>query len=317
MKHRSGVRSVWETVKSISRAFRKHSRLEGCKGHVLLLLVCSVVLEYNARNLGMSSGIVLRLIVEQSEEVFPALFKMAGFVGLSVLSVTMKSYIVGHLTRIIRAALTCALGLEYFSHSAFYRLTVGETGIDNADQRITNDLREFCILLVQCVDNFLISPPMIVVHSVDVYLSTGFAALLAVYAFFFVGIGMQSLIGPKLVRQSVILDRREGSYRFEHALVREKAEAICLSNSAAPVHQNVSSEFDNVNGQIRTVLRWQFLVNLVGNFFAYFGGVANYAILLWSMDFSKYTPGETTQAVSQVTFATSCPVRSCLRQSVE
>lgn len=300
MKRQGGVRSIQTIVRDMLAAFRKYPRLARWEFYALLLLACSVILEYNARNLGLSSGTVLRLIVDRSPDVSSAIFMMSAFAILSVISVTMKSFAVGHLTRICRAALTAALTQGYFSRSAFYHLGREKLTVDNADQRLTNDIKQFCSLFVQCIDRFFICPAIIVMYSIDVYQSNGPHALASVYLFFFIGLVLQRLMGPKLIRQNIILDQLEGSYRFEHALIREDAEAICLSRATKNVQENIDVEFAHVIDQTRIVLWWQLLVNFIGNFFAYMGGVANYVILYWTRNLSELSAGKTAEAISQV-----------------
>lgn len=277
------------------KGLRFGERLEVC---LAVLLMLAVVLEFNARNLGISSGNLLRLMVEgQRTLIYYKLILLALFAVLSSLYVSAKTYCTGIITRILRMSLTEALNDKYFGVDSYYRLN---RLVDNPDQRITVDVQEFCLLLVLTIDKFILSPVTVFVYSKDTYDSNGFMALVIVYSFFGLGVVLQRLIMPGLVRNTVLLDRLEGDFRFSHATIRNNAEPIFLSKTGERFRSDVEASFERIFIQSPIVLGMQFFMNVIGNFFAYVGGVANYVIIYWTTDFTQYTAAELSEFISQV-----------------
>lgn len=299
---REKVKVISEVMLLIRRCFQQ--RLQCRRLHerpafyCFLLLLLSIVYEYHSLHMGFSSGEVFRCMVLRDG---PALARVLGkmlFLALrSALLITAKSYIAETLTRRMREVLTWNLTEQYFCGAAYYQLS---RLIDNPDQRITLDVQELSSLMVSTLDKYALNPALLLYYSWQVVQKVGWKAMLSLYAFFAAGILVQRLLMPLLVRQAKRIDRLEGDYRYAHATLRNDAEPIALHQASGPFQREIVYYFERLLDQYPMLLGLRFLVNLVGNGFAYAGAVANYVILYFCVDLEAYTAADMSALISQV-----------------
>lgn len=269
---------------------------------LLLLLLLSITYEYNSTHIGFSSANVFRyMILQDGTQLARVLIHMALFALHSALCITAKTFVVSLLTRKLRESLTDALHQHYFGRDSYYRLC---KLLDNPDQRVTLDVQEFSTLAVKTLDKFLLSPALISYFSYQVYSATGLRSLLGLYAFFVIGLVLQRLLVPLLIRQTKRMDEREGDYRFAQATLRNVSEAVYLSKSGPRFRKEVGYWFSRILDEYPRLLGLQFIVDMVGNVFAYAGGVANYVILFFCLDMSAYSAADLSALISQGSFMT-------------
>ena len=299
---RQGLKNIISTARlTLLSYIRGHrnvafaERLEIC---FVVLIMLSVVLEVNAINMGFSSGYMFRMMVEGKRvQIYNQLIVMSVFGVLSAMYVSAKTYVNGVIARILRRSLTEVLGDKYFGQEAYYR--VGRT-LDNPDQRMTVDVQEFTSLLIVTVDKFLLSPITVYYYSHKCYESNGWSSILIIYVFFALSVILQKFIMPRVVKYSVVLEKLEGDLRYAHSTIRNESEPIYLSKAGHRFRREAEASFEKIYSHTKLVLGLQFFLNLIGNFFAYLGGVANYAILYWTTDFTQFTAAQLSEFISRV-----------------
>lgn len=83
-----------------------------------------------------------------------------------------------------RSVLTTYLQSQYLCGNIFFHI---QTKLDNLDQRIIQDVAQFCSLAGQAAAKLAATPFKVVFYSIWMGSITSWPALLAVYAFFILG----------------------------------------------------------------------------------------------------------------------------------
>lgn len=150
---------------------------------------------------------------------------------------------------------------RYLADHAYYRLNA-VAGLDNPDQRISEDINAFTgqslyfsmIVLGALIDMvafagvlWAISPPLI-------YILCGYA----VVSTFFTA----RVFGRKLIGLNFGQLQREANFRFGLVRLRENAEAIALHDGEPRERSGLQRLFDAVYSNYRRVLQWQLRLNL-------------------------------------------------------
>lgn len=171
---------------------------------------------------------------------------MPGFVPIVTLFVPvaiLRSYLEQFLSIRWRRWMTNRFLGAWLADRAYYAISLthraGDLGTDNPDQRIAEDVRDFCqntlLLGVGFISNFsnlvtfalilygLSGPLVLLGFSIPGYMLWG-AILYAV-----VGTWLTHLVGRKLVPLNFAQQRAEADFRFALVRFRENAEGIALS----------------------------------------------------------------------------------------
>lgn len=150
---------------------------------------------------------------------------------------------------------------EYFSNSAFYKLTFS-ADIDNPDQRISEDINSFTMrsiyFLLLFIETFL---QLVAFCGVLWSISRLLVYFILIYAV--VGTLVTTLIfGRPLVGLQFFQLRREANLRFSLVRVRENAESIAFYHGEDRESQYVTREFDEVYANFNKLVNWQFYLNM-------------------------------------------------------
>ncbi|VDM47197.1 unnamed protein product [Toxocara canis] len=169
---------------------------------------------------------------------------------------------------------------KYFSNRVFYSLNcIDDGGIDNPDQRITQDVEKMCNqLAVNILPNALIGPFVAVWYSWKTWQSSGFFGVGIVYGYFIFGTIINKILLSPMAKWSARVEQAEGDFRYKHVSIRSNAESCALYN-AEPFEVH---ECDRLFGAL---LRRQFfflswkLPNLFWQqLFDYYGAILTYAV---------------------------------------
>ena len=160
-----------------------------------------------------------------------------------------------------RRWLTDSFLTRYFSHRAYYRLN-SSAGIDNPDQRISEDIESFTsqslyfsmILLGSVIELAAFSSVLWTISQGLVYFLIGYA----VFSTVFTG----AVFGRPLIALNFRQLRREANFRFSLVRVREHAEPIAFHDGEAREMSTLQRIFTALYGNYQQILRWQFKLNL-------------------------------------------------------
>ncbi|KAL6743107.1 hypothetical protein Aduo_016187 [Ancylostoma duodenale] len=168
----------------------------------------------------------------------------------------------------------------YFKRRAFYKLGTMSEGLDNIDQRLTQDIEKTTqVLAVDLFAPVITAPFIIMYYSYLTWKSSGWMGPLTIYIYFaFVTTVNRYLLSPivGLVNET---EKREGDFRQRHMEVRTNVEQIAFYQSG--LIENIMS-----NQKLKILLKtkqklveWRFVLSIVTNIFDYFGGTLSYLII--------------------------------------
>ena len=164
-----------------------------------------------------------------------------------------------------RQWLTSYLIDRYFQDRAFYNLNYAEANIDNPDQRIAEDIKNFTheslTLLLAVVDSLLaigaftsvlwgISQPLILF--LVVYASIGTLTTVGVF-------------GKPLMRLNFERLKTEADFRFSLVRVRENAEAIAFYQGEQYESDRIKGRFREVFDNFKRLIFWELNLNILTN----------------------------------------------------
>ncbi|MDE2434408.1 MAG: ABC transporter ATP-binding protein/permease [Burkholderiales bacterium] len=150
---------------------------------------------------------------------------------------------------------------RYFADRAYYRFTSVE-GIDNPDQRISEDINAFTsqsLYFSMIVLSSVIE--LIAFASVLWSISKGLVYFLVAYAIF-ATLFTAKVFGRRLIEVNFRQLQREADFRFGLVRVREHAEPIAFHRGEAREVSTLRRLFGALYDNYKTVLRWQFKLNL-------------------------------------------------------
>lgn len=150
---------------------------------------------------------------------------------------------------------------RYFSGRAYYRLNA-ETGIDNPDQRMAEDINAFTqqslyfsmIVLSSVIQLVAFAGVLWTISQGLVYFLIGYALITTVFT--------ATVFGRRLIGLNFKQLQREADFRFNLVRVREHAEPIAFHNGEAREMSALMRVFDALFANYRQVLSWQLRLNI-------------------------------------------------------
>ncbi|CAN5839879.1 ABC transporter ATP-binding protein/permease [soil metagenome] len=143
---------------------------------------------------------------------------------------------------------------RYFNNRAYYRLR-GSESIDNPDQRISEDVRNFTIsslsFLLIALNSLVTLGAFIGVLWV---ISGTLVSVLFLYAV--IGTGLSILIGRRLVGLHYHQYQKEANFRYGLVRVRDNAESIAFYRGEKREHLDLVNRLTAAVGNMRNIIVW-------------------------------------------------------------
>lgn len=234
----------------------------------LLLAVVLMLLAYTGLSvlLNNKQGVLISALSTRNE----SRFWQAVVIFLVVLAIYAPllagyTYLRERLSLQWRKWLTHRFVDQYFDHRAYYNIQVTEAEIDNPDQRIAEDVRNFTqeslTVLLVLVESVL---AVIAFSSVLWGISKPLVVFLVLYAL--VGtLVTTTIFGKPLVRLNFEQLKKEANLRFGLVRVRENAEAIAFYRGEERESNQVKERFLEVFDNLKRLLFWQLNLNVLTN----------------------------------------------------
>ncbi|WKY07301.1 hypothetical protein Q1695_007047 [Nippostrongylus brasiliensis] len=267
--------SLWTILRLI------YPRIEYAAVLTVVLFVANGGCEVINYNSGTIIGDFYSALLARNESYFWTLIWKATliYLGQTLLLATV-SFITWLLYISMRKNLTTSLHNLYFRSNAYQQLnSVDSAGIDNPDQRITQDADRFCSTLsYNILPYILICPGVIGFYTYKTWITAGPFGCSIVYLYFIIGaIANRVLISP-LTKWTARVEKCEGDFRYKHVSVRNNAEESAFCD-AADFDKRECNRFLGIllRRQLRASL-WKYPAQFLQNFFDYYGGVVSYLI---------------------------------------
>jgi vitamin B12/bleomycin/antimicrobial peptide transport system ATP-binding/permease protein len=273
------MRLRWRQFWRVARPYWFSEEQQGAIGLLLLLVGFSAgssgLLIWETLQRG---ELLSALAARNSSRFFQGVGVFLIIIILSVPALSLKSYLQDLLGLHWRRWLTDRFRQQYFSDRAFYHLTA-ESEIDNPDQRITEDVRNFTQqalnLLVIAADSAVQFAGF---FTILWFISKSLLAVLLVYAI--AGTGVTSLVfGRALIGINREQLKREADFRYGLVRIRENAEAIAFYQGEAPEYQQVHQRFLSALRNFNRLIRWQFGLTVFQNGYQYITFILPFIVL--------------------------------------
>ncbi|MFN6499153.1 MAG: ABC transporter ATP-binding protein/permease [Nostoc sp. DedQUE01] len=183
---------------------------------------------------------------------------LVAFGGIIVFGFLNSAY--GYLRETIgiywRRWLTHHLLNQYFTNRAFYELSNSHKEIDNPDQRISEDVANFCQQSIQFLVNCLESVFVVIAFSVILWsISKNLVIVLVIYSILAYAITI-GFYGKKLTQLNFEQLKKEADFRFGLVRIRENAESIAFYNGILQEANKIKLIFNEVFNNFKRLILW-------------------------------------------------------------
>ena len=156
---------------------------------------------------------------------------------------------------------------RYFNNRAYYRLR-GSDNIDNPDQRISEDVRNFTADSLSYA-LMVVSSIMTLCAFLGVLWAISGTLLTVAVVYAVTGTGLCILIGRRLVRFHYDRYQKEADFRYGLVRVRDNAESIAFYRGEKREHLDLVRRLASVVGNMRTIITWNRKLGFFRNSYSY------------------------------------------------
>ena len=250
---RQTLKTTFRQFRQISKAFFASERRHKARGFLIALL--SLALAVGAVQFLMSyAGRDFMTAITRRD---PAAFwrTLGWYLGTFALAVPIGVYyrwVEERLALLWREWMAQHLVKRYFNNRAYFRLR-GSHNVDNPDQRISEDVRNFTASSLSFLLIVLNSLVTLVVFSGVLWMISGsLVGILLVYAV--AGTAISILIGRKLVRLHYHQYEKEANFRYGLVRVRDNAESIAFYRGEKREHLDLFNRLTAAVANMRLVI---------------------------------------------------------------
>lgn len=257
-----GFRRFWAIAKSYWLGEEKW------KAGGSLLLIAVFLLGYTGLSVVLNNkrGVLISALSAQDEPRFWETVVI--FIGVLVAYAPLLAgydYLQKRLGLAWRRWLTGKFIADYFQDRAFYKLQQSQADIDNPDQRISEDVKNFTqqslALLLVVVSSVL---QVIAFSGVLWGISKNLVGFLVLYAL--LGTLITVLVfGQPLVRLNFQQLKKEADFRFSLVRIREHAEAIAFYRGETQESSQVNHRFLEAFENFKRLILWELNLNVLTN----------------------------------------------------
>ena len=246
-----------------------------CKS-VFLLSTQTVMLisrSYISLRIARKGGEGLQAVMERSWNHF--LFVLADFyvcgIAASVVNSSLK-YLTNSITVNFRHNLTKHVHEKYLSNRQYYKHAVLRKGnLDNADQRITDDLNMWCATSADLFSRTFKPLLDVILSTKRMSESMGYKGLTILYSYFFFSGHVIRFFSPPFSNYIQETQKKEGDFRRSHSRLISHAEEVAFLDGA-------EREKDILNGKLNQLTAWsqyyffrQFIQGVLDQYFIKYG----------------------------------------------
>jgi vitamin B12/bleomycin/antimicrobial peptide transport system ATP-binding/permease protein len=246
---------TWRQFSMISRAFFASERRHKARGFLFVLLSFSlavggvqVLMSYAGRDF-MNS-----IANKDPAGYWKFLGLYLGTFALAVPIGVFYRWVEERLALLWREWMAQHLIKRYFNNRAYYRLR-GSESVDNPDQRISEDVRNFTVSSLSFLLIALNSMVTLVAFIGVLWtISSTLVGVLLIYAV--VGTGVSILIGRRLVGLSFHQYQKEADLRYGLVRVRDNAESIAFYRGEKREHLDLVNRLSAAVANMGNIIIW-------------------------------------------------------------
>ncbi len=237
----------------ITKAFFASERRRKARGFLISLLVLAlsvgavqVLISYAGRDF------ITAINVKDTASYWPTMGKyLATFLVAIPIGVYYR-WVEERLALLWREWMAQHLMKRYFNNRAYFRLR-GTEGVDNPDQRISEDVRNFTTMSLSFLLITLNSTITLISFSSILWEISGkLVVILLIYAV--AGTGISILIGKRLVPLNYDQYKKEADFRYGLVRVRDNAESIAFYRGEKREHLDLFNRLTAAVANMRLII---------------------------------------------------------------
>lgn len=264
---------------------------------VLLTTVLLLSVAVTGINVGFSYiGNFFTNALVDKEQSLAYLFVGVYFVGflIGIPIVALYGYVQDYLGLHWRDWLTRDFLGQYFQGRNYYEMET-RAEIDNPDQRLSEDIRNFTRVTLTFL-LILLGGLMDLASFTGILWSKSRLLVAVVLGYSAIGTLLTVLMGRRLVRLNYDQLRYEANFRYSLVHVRDHAESIAFYRGEAREVQRIDSHFRNVLRNFSLLIGWQRNLSFLTTAYRYIPVVLPYLVLFPQYFSGKIAFGDMTQA---------------------
>lgn len=203
------------------------------------------------------------------------LLGMAKFVLVAVPGAVLNSglrYETSMLALRFRERLVRFVHGEYLRHMNFYKASIGgDQRIDNADQRVTQDIDKFCTSMSDLFTNLFKPTLDVILFTYKLSRVVGWLGPSSMYVYFFLSAAILRGIMPSFARLTAEEQKLEGDFRHCHSRLITHAEEVAFYSGGNTEKNIISGVFSFLASHMRNVYRLRFLVGVFDGYIVKYG----------------------------------------------
>ena len=251
----------------------------------MLLAIQSTMLisrSFISLRIAKKGGDGLQAVMERSWKKF--FFVLGDFfvsgVSASVVNSALK-YLTNSITVSFRERLTERVHREYLRDGAFYRAAVLRVGnLDNADQRIADDLHQFCHTASDLFARTFKPLLDVVLSTARMAENMGYGGLAVLYGYFVLSGALIKTLSPPFSEYIARTQRLEGDFRRAHSRLIAHAEEVAFLGGAETERFLLDARLRGVTSWSRFYHYLQFKQGVVDQYFIkYFASMIGWPVL--------------------------------------
>jgi putative ATP-binding cassette transporter len=228
-------------------------------GKAWLQLGSLIVLSVTVTGVGIWSGFVLSDVMTALQKRNPAGFQKGLWLYLGTFAATIPlaayyRYVEERLALNWRDFLSRTLMLRYFYNRAYYRL-LGHAEIDNPDQRISEDARNFTTTSLS-FSLIVINSIIQIIGYAGVLWSISGTLVAVLLGYAVAGTLVAFLIGKRLIGLNYLQYEREANLRYGLVRVRDNSESIAFYRGERRELRDLRARLGGVVGNMLVLIRW-------------------------------------------------------------
>lgn len=251
--NRQTLKTTWRQFLVISKAFFASERRRKARGFLIALLILALAVGAIQVLMSYAGRDFMTAITRKDPPAYwKALGWYLGTFGLAIPIGVYYRWVEERLALLWREWMAQHLVKRYFNNRAYFRLR-GSESVDNPDQRISEDVRNFTVSSLSFLLIALNSLVTLIGFIGVLWMISGtLVTMLVVYAV--AGTAISILIGRKLVRLHYHQYEKEADFRYALVRVRDNAESIAFYRGEKREHLDLFNRLTAAVTNMRLII---------------------------------------------------------------
>ena len=179
------------------------------------------------------------------------------------------------------------------------------SNLDNADQRITADVKLLCNSYGSIISSLIISPFAIGYYTYDANSRAGWIGPVGMFTFFLVSSVLVKILMSPVVNATAQLEKSEGDFRFSHVITRVSSEYIAFSDGDGFERTKADRNLGDLCKSQKRVINRQLFLDLATFTFEYLGSIASFLVIavpIFTGYYDDMADSDLSQLISENSF---------------